>query len=143
MLQHLVRPFTLALVTGAAALALVAANPVPASASAWGCAWGNPAFGPTQYCVTLSGSGNWVSSVTGNYNGSATVGSWYITAEFFDLSWHWYQTLQSRVHGGYQNAGGDVIPVNAWKYTGYMCSTLHYALPIFGWRVMSVCHRVG
>lgn len=122
------------------ACSLVAAP--SASASAWGCSFGNPAYGPTQYCVYISGSGDYVNSVTGNFSGSATVCAWYITAEFFDLSWHWYQTVNSRTHTGCSTAGGDVIPISSWKYTGYMCSTLHYSVPVFGWRTMSVCQGI-
>jgi len=97
--------------------------------------------------VYLSGSGNWVSSVTGNFGGGTTVRNWYITAEFFDLSWNWYQTINGPYNGGCcWGGGGSVVYVNAWKYTGYMCSTLHYQSIVYSsWqnRSMSVCHRIG
>lgn len=126
-------------------MAVLAAAPA-ASASAYGCSFSNPNYGPAQYCVYLSGSGNWVNSVTGNFNGGGGQAcSWYITAEFFDLGWNWYQTLRTGVHGGCTTGSGAVIYVNAWKYTGYMCSTLHYWYYSGGWRPRqtSVCHRIG
>jgi hypothetical protein len=122
------------------------ASATKASATAWGCTFGNAMFGPPQYCVYLSGGGNWVNSVTGNFGGGTPIQNWYITAEFFDLSWHWYQTINSRYHSGCcWGGGGDVVYVNGWKYTGYMCSTLHYQASVYGVirnRTMSVCHQI-
>lgn len=133
----------LAAVTTVVALAIVPS----ASGSAYGCTFGNPNFGPPQYCVYISGSGNWVNSVTGNFGGGTAVRNWYITAEFFGINWAWYQTINGPYHSGCcWTGGGSVVYVNAWKYLGYMCSTLHYQAVVYGtWqnRTMSVCHRIG
>lgn len=110
--------------------------------SAWGCSYGSPLYGPTTYCVYVSGGGTWVNSVTGNWSGSAEITNWYITAEFFNTSWNWYQTYYSGMHYGWATAGGAVIYINAYKQRGYVCSTLHYWN---GWsnRAMSRCFSIG
>jgi len=118
-----------------------------ASAWAWGCAFGNPNNGPPTYCVYVSGGGNWVNSVTGNWGGGTQIQNWYITAEFFDTGWHWYQTINGPYHSGCcATSGGNVIYINSWKYTGYVCSTLHYQAIVSGYwqnRAMSACFRIN
>lgn len=115
------------------------------SASAYGCAFGNPVYGPPQYCVFISGSGTWVNSVTGNWGGGTEVGAWYITAEFFTSNWTWYKTYKGPYHGTRgDGGGGNIIYIKAYMRVGYMCSTLNYvSLFTKSWRKMSVCHRVG
>lgn len=142
------RIYRLAMMLAAAAATVAALVIAPgASASAYGCTFGNPMNGPPQYCVYVSGGGNWVNSVTGNFGGGTPIRNWYITAEFFDTGWHWYQTLNSSYHSGCcWGGGGDVVYVNAWKYTGYVCSTLHYQSIVSGYwqnRSMSVCFRIN
>ena len=136
-----------ALLLTAIAATVVALTVTPASSAwAYGCSYGNPNFGPAQYCVFLSGGGTWVNSVTGNFAAGAEVRNWYITAEFFDTSWRWYQTYNGATHWGCcWNGAGDIIYINAYKRPGYMCSTLHYQAYVYGvWsnRAMSVCHSI-
>ena len=130
----------------ALAASVVALLIVPSSsASAYGCTFGNPYYGPPQYCVYISGSGTWVNSVTGNFGGGTEVRAWYITAEFFTSNWAWYKTYNGPYHGTCCDAGGgNVININAYMRAGYMCSTLNYVSVLTNsWRKMSVCHRVG
>lgn len=116
-------------------------GPARASASAYGCASGDPNKGPSFYCVNLNGSGTYVKSVQGTYYGSALVCNSRITAEFFDTSWRWYQTYTSST-SGCSTKVGKTININANKRRGYMCSTLKYQIAIFGNRQMSVCHAI-
>lgn len=136
---------TLKLITVTLALAISAVFFVPqaAQASAYGCAAGNPQYGPTNYCVYLSGSGTYVNYVHGSWSGSAFVCNAYITAEFFDYGWNWYQTLRSGTQYGCGTGGGATIGVYSNKWQGYMCSTLHYAnINVPPNRTMSVCHQI-
>lgn len=131
------------LVAFVAILAALVLTP-SSSASAYGCAFGNAMYGPPQYCVYISGGGTWVNSVTGNFGGGTEVRDWFITAEFFDNSWRWYQTYRGPYHGCCSTGGDNVIYVNAYKRPGYMCSTLNYvSVYTNSWRKMSVCHKVA
>ena len=117
-------------------------TPATSLASAYGCAFGNQVTGPAWYCVTLSGSGTYVNYVSGSFRGSAVVGNAYITAEFFDNNWRWYQTINSRTIYGWMTGADLSIPVYAYKQSGYMCSTLHYIDPNYAGHTMSVCHQI-
>lgn len=132
------------LITGAVLTLSVPFAVQPAAASAYGCAAGNPTYGPSYYCVTLSGSGRYVSYVKGLFRGSAFVCNYRVTAEFFDTSWHWYQTYASPVRSGCATGGSETIWLNRYFKPGYMCSTLRYYNPIWPTtlRKMSVCHRI-
>ncbi len=117
--------------------------PVSAQASATGCAGGNPSWGPTTYCVTLDGTGTYVRTVTGTWRGSGFACDSYITAEFFDVYWNWYQTKRSATQWGCATGSSAAIGIWSNKWPGYMCSTLHYHLPGSTTdRRMSVCHSI-
>lgn len=114
------------------------------SVGAFGCSFGNPWLGPDSYCVVINGSGTYVETVGGRFSGSSFVCDWRITAEFFDKSWRWYQTIPSGTHRGCSTAGTEAVWVGSRKKPGFMCSTLHYKnTPSSGWRRMSVCHRIS
>jgi len=119
------------------------ALPVPAFASATGCAAGHPSLGPTTYCVTLNGSKLRVNYVKGIFRGSAFACSYSITAEFFTTNWTWYKTYTSSKTSGCATGGSKQININKNMRSGYMCSTLKYKnTPSGSWRYMSVCHRI-
>lgn len=114
-----------------------------ASASAYGCAFGNPSWGPSHYCVNLSGSGTYVNYVSGSFGGSGLVCDANITAEFFDTTWRWYETRTSSTKWGCATAGSNSINIYAYKKRGYMCSTLRYNIaPGYPRRSISVCHQI-
>jgi hypothetical protein len=90
------------------------------------------------YCVNIDGSGTHVKWVGGAFNSIGNVCNWSITAEFFDSSGRWYQTLSSPIRYGCSHASNAVIWVNAYKKRGFMCSTLKTN----GLRITSVCHNI-
>lgn len=117
--------------------------PSVSQASASGCTGGNPNYGPHSYCVTLSGSGTYVDHITGIWRGSAWACNAYMTAEFFDTNWRWYQTYRTPVQNGCGTGGDATVWVYANKRYGYMCSTLHYSYNNRGsGQTMSVCHQI-
>lgn len=127
-------------------MSLPLVSPQPAMASAYGCAGGNPNYGPSNYCVNLNGSGTYVNWVRGTWNSSAYVCNSTITAEFFDANWRWYETRTSaKAWGCAAGSGGATIGIYAHKRPGFMCSTLKYTNGTHGapWRYMSVCHRIS
>ena len=125
----------------------VVANPSPASASAFGCSgfrgintpWAN--VSANQYCVTLNGSGTYVSSVTGSFTANVgNVCNYNITAEFFDTSGRWYMTRTGGTTTGcfWGTQFVRSVAVNQTVRPGYMCSTLKQN----GTRLASVCHNI-
>lgn len=110
-----------------AALAAMFVSAGPASATATGCTAGNPQYGPSYFCGTVNGSGNYVSSVSGMWRGSGWVCNYYLTAQFTDYSGHVYQTLRSGTASGCGTGGSVGIGVYSNKYSGYVYITLHYA----------------
>jgi hypothetical protein len=113
-----------------------------AHATATGCTAANPVIDPNVYCATIVGSGTFVNYVSGWFSGGAVVCNSYITAEFFNSNWSWYQTYYSSMTNGCTNSTSKSIGIYAYKHVGYMCSTLHYTSGNFGWRQMSVCHQI-
>jgi hypothetical protein len=120
----------------------------PASASAYGCngwkgiptPWGT--VSANSYCASLNGSGTYVQSVVGSFSVNfGTVCNYNNTAEFFDTSGKWYQTVESpvkyRCNWGTNLAGS--IPINRTMKRGFMCSTLKQN----GIRLTSVCHSIN
>ena len=116
----------------------------PAHASASGCsAWGATMVGNLPvakgvYCVGLNGTGTYVNTVAASFNAAGSVCNWNITAEFFDSSGRWYQTISGPTHWGCGWQGSDVVSVFSNKQRGFMCSTLKQN----GGRVSSVCHSI-
>ena len=117
-------------------------TPALTQASAYGCAFGNPLYGPSQYCVYMSGSGNYVSYVSTSARGSALICNGSATAEFYDTNWRWYQTLNSGTQWGCGTGFDFRINVNGYRQNGYMCSTFRYSIVFYGNRQMSVCHAI-
>lgn len=117
--------------------------PATSQASAYGCAGGNPWYGPSYYCVLLAGSGTYVQYVRGDFRGSGWACNYSVTAEFFDTSWRWYSTRVSPTRWGCATGGGETIGVYGYVRSGFMCSTLRYGDPWGNRRSMSVCHRVA
>lgn len=115
-----------------------------ASASAYGCSFGHPTYGPSQYCVYLRGSGRYVDYVKTSFRGSAFACNYRTTAEFFDSSWRWYKTYSTGTSSGCGTGADARINVYANMKSGYMCSTLHYSRSDreSANRRMSVCHRI-
>lgn len=114
----------LAVVTAATAVAPLAVE--DANASAFGCAFGNPHYGPTQYCVYISGKGKRVSYVNGDFGGSALVCNYRFTAEFFDTRGKWYKTYTTKTRKTCATGDSGRITLNKNFKAGKMCSTMHY-----------------
>lgn len=129
-------------IVGLAAILSILFTPGPASASGTSCSYGNPLYGPSYYCETVSGSGTYVSSVSGSFRGSAVICNYSITAEFFSYGWSWYQTLYSGTRWGCANGDNLYIPVYNYKWPGYVCSTLSYYDGLGRYRTMSACNEI-
>lgn len=128
----------------AALIAALFILPSPkAFASAFGCSYGVSPRSPNTYCVSLNGSGTYVNYVYGQFNGGAVICNYYMTAEFFDTSWRWYETRNSVRTSGCANGGGGWIGIYAYKKRGYMCSTLHYYDGLGTKRTMSRCFSIS
>lgn len=130
----------IALVIAFASVAIIAGQ--PAYASAYGCNFKSGISGPSSYCVKIDGYSTYVNYVSGEFRGSQEVINSYITAEFFDSNWHWYQTYKSPVTKAWTAWAYKKIVIKANKKPGYMCSTLHYTLPFNKIKTMSVCHQI-
>lgn len=95
--------------------------------ASWNCTNGNWMYGPSWYCENIGGGGLYVTYVEGYFGGSAFACNYYETAEFYDTSWNWYQTLRSSTRWGCATGDQIYIWTNSYKRAGYACSTLHYA----------------
>jgi hypothetical protein len=136
---QMIRSFTLRLAPVLAMFATmfsVAFTPLPAQASAYGCSGFEP-----YYCVSLVGSGTFVNYVGGLWRGSGWVCNAYITAEFFDNNWNWYETRYSGTQWGCGTGSQASINFNQYKKPGFMCSTLHYNDTKVN-KTRSVCHQI-
>lgn len=115
-----------------------------AGAWAYGCRASIGIWAPdTSYCVKLWGTSTYVDYVSGEFRGSAEVCNSYVTAEFFDSNWKWYQTYKSSKTTACVGGAYKKINIKAYKKVGWMCSTLHYTVPLSSKdRTASVCHQI-
>jgi hypothetical protein len=80
-------------------------------------------------CGNVSGSGDYVESVSSSFSSYTPVCNWNITAEFFrDLpngdGNAWTYTINGAVHHSCNFIGSEGIGVDANEKTGFVCSTL-------------------
>lgn len=113
-----------------------------AGASAYGCTFGNPFIDPNTWCVALVGTGTFVNYVNGDFGGGSVVCDSYMSAVFYDTSWHWYQTVRTGTLWGCTNSHTFKLNFNAYKRVGNMCAELHYKVPLYGSRVMTKCFGI-
>jgi hypothetical protein len=123
---------------------VVGAGQGTAQASSLGCTYANPMTDPSYFCSYVSGSGNWVSYVSGTFRGSAVVCNPSFSFSFYDRYWNRYQTINAGTHWGCTTGDGQAWGINAWKSSGYMCSTVSYTVPYYGSRhSMTACNGIG
>lgn len=116
----------------------------PASAGATGCSFWNPitvggrTLSTGEYCVTVSGSGNYVGAVAGGFVSAVPVCNWNITAEFFNSSSQWLWTLNGGVHYSCTVAYNTALSIYSYQTTGFVCSTLKQN----GAKIISRCYAI-